>query len=473
MTVHYQATRLLDFARGMKLGRAHAANERLAPGALGALQQAELDALVRFAVAHSRFYADHYGGLDLRAPIDLARLPTVDKAMLTERWNDWVTDTRLRYTEVDAHVSKLEGDALYLGEYRACVTGGTSGRRGVFVFSRSDWVRAMAGFVRQTAFLGVAPRIPRWRVATVAAVHTLHMTARFSSFVDLGLHRVQRFDVRRSVGELAAGLDAFQPDFLLGYPSALALLADEQRAGRLRIRPRIVATTSETRTPEMEARIVAAWDRVPFDIYASTETAFLAMDCERHTGRHIFEDMIIVENVDAEGRPVPDGQPGNHLLVTNLWNATQPLIRYKLSDIAVVDSASCTCGRTFRRLVAIDGRSDDVLPLRDVHGREVPVHPLAVRSPFTAIAELKQYQVIYDDCSLLVRVVPAEGASGDVLEQRIRHALGRKLDELGVVPPPIAVDVVDALPRDPGHAGKLKLIEVRRTATPGGAAQSA
>jgi phenylacetate-CoA ligase len=462
MTIRYQATRLVDFARGMKLGRVQAANEQLAPEALAALQQEKLEDLVRFAVTHSRFYADHYAGIDLRAPIDLTRLPPVDKSMLTERWNDWVTNPRLRYTDVDAHVSNLEGDALFLREYRACATGGTSGRRGLFVFSRSDWVRAMAGFVRQAEFLGVAPRIPRWRVATVAAVHTLHMTARFSAFVDLGLHRVQRFDVRRSVGELAAGLDAFQPDLLLGYPSALALLADEQRAGRLRIRPRIVATTSETRTPEMEARIVAAWDRIPFDIYASTETAFLAMDCQRHTGRHIFEDMIIVENVDADGRPVPDGQPGHHLLVTNLWNATQPLIRYELSDIAVVDPAPCPCGRTFRRLVAIDGRSDDVLPLRDALGREVPVHPLAVRSPFTTIAELKQYQVVYDGCSLLVRAVPAEGASADVLEQRIRHALGEKLDELGVVPPPIAVDVMDALPRDAGHAGKLKLIEVRR-----------
>jgi phenylacetate-CoA ligase len=60
---------------------------------------------------------------------------------------------------------------------------------------------------------------------------------------------------------------------------------------------------------------------------------------------------------------------------------SQPLIRYELSDIAVIESSPCPCGRTLR-LVALEGRSDDVLPLRGIDGREVHVHPLAVRSPF-------------------------------------------------------------------------------------------
>jgi phenylacetate-coenzyme A ligase PaaK-like adenylate-forming protein len=251
---------------------------------------------------------------------------------------------------------------------------------------------------------------------------------------------------------------------LAGYPSALALLADEQLAGRLRIAPESVATTSETRTPEMEARIVAAWGRRPFDVYASTETGIMAVDCDRHTGRHLFEDQVIVENVDAGGRPVPDGTPGHHLLVTNLWNRTQPLIRYELSDIAVIDSSRCECGRTLRRIVAIEGRSDDILILRGRDGGEVPVHPLAVRSPFAALPELRQYQVVYDDTSLLVRAVPAAGAAPELVERRVREALGAKLESLGVVVPEIRVELLEALARDAGHTGKFKLIEVRRPA---------
>jgi phenylacetate-CoA ligase len=462
VTIRYQTARLLDFARSMGLARRNEAHETLPPEALRELQQERLGALARFAATRSRFYADLYRGLDPSAPVALEALPTVDKATLVERFDDWVTDPRLRRAGVEAHVEGIEGDALHLGEYRVCATGGTSGRRGVFLFARADWVRAMAGFLRHSTFVGVRPRLPRWRVATVGAVHPLHMTARFSAFVDLGLHRVRRFDVRRPPRELAEEIGAFQPDLLFGYPSALALLAGEQLAGRVRIAPRAVATSSETRTPEMEARMVAAWGQQPFDIYASTETAIMAVDCDRHAGRHVFEDMVIVENVDAEGRPVPDGQAGHHLLVTNLWNYTQPVIRYELSDIAVIDSAPCDCGRTFRRIVAIEGRRDDVLPLRGPDGREVLVHPLAVRSPFAALSELAQYQVVYDGRSLLVRAVPAEGVVRDVLEKRIREALGGRLRELGAAPPEIAVEVVEALARDTGHGGKLKLIEVRR-----------
>jgi hypothetical protein len=61
-----------------------------------------------------------------------------------------------------------------------------------------------------------------------------------------------------------------------------------------------------------------------------------------------------------------------------------------------------------------------------------------------------------------VRAVPAEGVVRDVLEKRIREALGGRLRELGAAPPEIAVEVVEALARDTGHGGKLKLIEVRR-----------
>ena len=48
-------------------------------------------------------------------------------------------------------------------------------------------------------------------------------------------------------------------------------------------------------------------------------------DCAEHAGVHLFEDFSIVENVDADGLPVPVGEAGARLLVTNLFNHTQPL----------------------------------------------------------------------------------------------------------------------------------------------------
>ena len=288
------------------------------------------------------------------------------------------------------------------------------------------------------------------------------MSARLSQSLDVGFRRALRLDARQPLTEITAVLRAFRPDVLYGYPSILALLAHEQCAGRLGIVPTLVVTASEVRSPEMEACIVAAWGVRPFNCYASTETGITAVDCSAHRGLHVLEDFVIIENVDAQGRPVPDGQPGHRLLVTNLWARTQPLIRYELSDMVVIDSTPCVCGRTLRRIVAIDGRSDDVLELTGRNGGVVPVHPLAIRSPLAALDDVWQYQVLFNGRTLEVRVVPRLGADPRTLPVRIERALAEALAAAGAVPPPITVRLCESVPRDDGPGGKLKLIEVRR-----------
>jgi phenylacetate-coenzyme A ligase PaaK-like adenylate-forming protein len=248
MTPGHRLARLGYFARALRAARADARNERLPPTALRALQQERLERIVRHAAAHSPIYRELYRGIDLSRPIELSRLPPTGKAALMERFDEWVTDPRIRLSDVEAHVASLRGDELFRDEYRTCATGGTSGRRCVFLFSRAEWITAVAGLLRWSAFAGVTPRLPRRRVANVMAAHPLHMTARFGLTTDVGAHRVRRFDARRPVREIAAELDAFRPEALSGYPSVLALLADEQLAGRLRIAPRTVTTTSEVRT---------------------------------------------------------------------------------------------------------------------------------------------------------------------------------------------------------------------------------
>jgi len=464
MKLGERTRRIADGARALRLARANAANERLAPADLWALQSERLTALVRHAVARSPFYREHYRGLDVAGPVDLAALPTTDKSALMDAFDEWVTDPRLRRADVEAHLADPSAGALHLGEYRACATGGTSGRRGLFVYSRADWDAAMAGFVRHSAFAGTTPRLPRRRIAVITTVSPLHMSARFGATADFGLHRVLRLDARRPLAELADALQAFQPDALGGYPSILALLAEEQRARRLSIAPGSICTSSEVRTAEMEARMIAAWGVLFFDVSATTETGITAMDCGEHRGLHVFEDLVILENVDERGRPVPDGERGERLLVTNLWNRTQPLIRYELSDIVAMDSSACACGRTFRRIASLEGRSDDVLMLHGAGGGTVPVHPLTVRSPFAADEDVRQYQIVYDGHSLTVRLVPRDAADAAEVATRIRSALATKLAEAGAEPPPIVVELVDSLERNAGPSGKFKLIEVRRPA---------
>jgi phenylacetate-CoA ligase len=454
--------RLADFRRALVVSRTELArSDRLDVAAGSALQRRRLVELVRHAVERSPFYRDHYRNIEPDR-VDLGALPPVTKSQLMDRFDDWVTDDRLKLADLERHLESLARDESYLAEYRVMATSGSTGRRGVFVYSRADWRMSLANFGRlNERYLDVHPRLPRrLRVANVGATSPLHISTRTSLSAAVGINRVLRLDARRPTDELATALDGFRPEFLVGYPSVLGLLAHEQDAGRLHIRPLKVATVAEVRTPEMVDAIRSAWDVEPFDWYGITEGGVLAGDCAHHQGMHLFEDLFIVENVDADGEPVADGEVGHKLLLTNLFNRTQPLIRYELSDMVALDPGRCRCGRTSRRVTSIEGRNDDVLLLAAARGGKIPIHPIVLRRPFTTLPAVHQYRVVLGHEGLRVSLVIGSGPIEET-SRHIRAALAAGLEDAGAIPPPIFVEAVASLPRDRGHGAKFKLIEAR------------
>ncbi len=124
------------------------------------------------------------------------------------------------------------------------------------------------------------------------------------------------------------------PEIIGGYPSMISLLAEEQLRGRLAVAPRAVLTTSEVLTDDAEARIERAWSK-PVQGYVSTEVGVIASGTLDDAGMHVCEEAV-VEVVDEANRPVPPGTLGSKVLLTNLVNRTQPLIRYELPDASRV-----------------------------------------------------------------------------------------------------------------------------------------
>jgi len=170
---------------------------------------------------------------------------------------------------------------------------------------------------------------------------------------------------------------------------------------------------------------------------------------------HVCEEAI-VEVVDDANRPVPPGTFGSRVLLTNLVNRVQPLIRYELSESVQLAGGPDPSGRPFDRILRIDGRSDDVLVLPGAAGGEVAVHPYRLRAPFVQLLDVLQYQVVRRPDELLVRTVLRGSAPHD-LPERIRAELDEALDGAGASFP-VRVEVVAAIGREPGHAAKVKLV---------------
>ena len=234
--------------------------------------------------------------------------------------------------------------------------------------------------------------------------------------------------------EVVARLNDLQPMAVAAYPSALSLLVAEREAGRLTITPFAVSSTSEHLPAELRARVESSFGVGVVDTFGSTEG--LVGASEPGDPRIVLAgDQAIVELVDEAGAPVPAGTPSAKVLVTNLVNTVQPLIRYELSDRFVRHPDHPDHGHP---LVTVEGRDDDGFRYDGV-----VVQPLAVRSALLRSPGILEYQVVQTPKGVEVRYV----ASGPVDTAVVERAVAAALAGAGVDDPDVHAVPVEAIAR--------------------------
>ena len=199
-------------------------------------------------------------------------------------------------------------------------------------------------------------------------------------------------------------LRSYRPANIMGYPSALQTIARYALDNDdLPAPAKAIFTTSETVTTQAREMIEAAWQCRIYDRYGAVEGCMFASQCE--LGRyHVSPEVGIIEILDPSGKPVPRGSIGE-VICTGLLNTLQPLIRYRIGDVArwAVDQA-CGCGREMPILEQIEGRVEDTCYTAD--GREV----LRFDTVFKGINQIREAQVVQETLdSFTVYVVPGRG----------------------------------------------------------------
>lgn len=207
---------------------------------------------------------------------------------------------------------------------------------------------------------------------------------------------------------------------------------------------RSIITTSEKLTPEMRSVIEEAFQCRVFEEYSTVENALFAGECEY--GRlHVSPDACIVEIIRPDGTPCLPGEVGE-VVATCLIRTHQPLIRFRLGDLAAWDDRPCTCGRRMPVIREVVGRIEDVVIGPD--GRQmVRFHGVFVNQP-----HVQEGQVIQESLSqITVRVVPTkeytEDDTRDII-QRIQQRLGANVD--------VKVELVTHIPRT--KTGKFQAV---------------
>jgi phenylacetate-CoA ligase len=439
-----------------------------ASGAAGvaAVQRKRLAALVRHARAASPLFRELYRDLPDAPPLET--LPVTRRAALMERFDAWVTDPAVTLAAARAFVADRTrvGDRL-LGRYAVWTSSGTSGEEGLFVQDEQalavyDTLLALQLASPDLAAACVAGLLDGGRAALIAATG-----GHFASVASW--ERIRRahpsllasvFPVTDPLDVLVAKLDGFAPAFIASYPTLLWLLSDERRAGRLHVAPSLVWAGGETIAPAMRDALARAFGCPVIDEYGASECLSIAFGCREHW-LHLNADWVILEPVDAEGRPVPRGQRSHTVLLTNLANRVQPIVRYDLGDSVLMRAGPCPCGSPLPAL-RVEGRSDDVVVLRD-RERVVRIAPMALSTIVEEATGVHRFQVI--QCgpnALRLRFACREPAQREQAFRSAVASLRAYLATLGASGTRINVD--HRPPQPDARSGKLRQVVVEAKA---------
>ena len=419
--------------------------------------RAERDRRVRRIVAHARerspWHARRLRGVDdqaLRAD-DLDALPPMSKGDLMDHFDEIVTDSRLNRSVVEAHLDNPSANTYLLDTYHVIASGGSSGRRGLFVYDWHGWADFFLGISRNNVAdrradpaLSAAPNL----VALVAAGTGAHATSliprTFSS--EKGDVTFERVPLTLPIAEIVDRLNAIQPVSLHGYPSALRELAEEARAGRLHIQPLRLRCGSEPLLPEIRRVLEETWNVPVHNQWVTSEAGCLAYSCFAGDGLHVSDDLAIVEPVDDSGRPTLAGQTSSKVYVTNLFNAVLPLIRFEISDQVTLREGACGCGSAHRWIADIEGRLDDTFS----YAGGIRVHPLVFRAVLGQTPTIVEYQVRQTADGAEVRYL----SSGEVPVTRLAEQLAGALRRAGLANPLVSFTQAQDFERLP--TGKVK-----------------
>ena len=407
----------------------------LARGELEALQAEKLAALLRIASDHCPWHAERIAaaGIDISdcSLADLRRLPTMTRE-----------DAR-------AHADRMQWSGVPGGAFRYN-TGGSGGEPLIFHFGRWRQASDAAGRMRARRWWGV--ELGDREVYLWGAPVELDKTDRIKTLRDRLLNQLVLNAFEMSPASMDAYLDAlqaFRPKCIYGYASSVALLAAHARArGRRLTLPglRVVCTTGEPLYPHQRSLIGGVFGVPVANEFGSRDIGFTAH--ETPAGQMLLmSESIILEVLDAEGRPAAPGALGEAVM-TGLCSDAQPFIRYRTGDMVRMAAEPCREGRGLHVLQEVSGRSTDFV----VRADGTIMHALAVIYVLRAVDGIAQFKFVQHALrEVEVQIVPDRRWS-EKARNRILAGLEARLGG----ETRIDVRLVESIPSDP--SGKYRYV---------------
>lgn len=361
---------------------------KLSAEKMRSLQNGKLRKLLRFAWEHSSYYRAIFERAGITEEqldtLPLSCFPTIDKQALLEHFDELVTVSDLKQENLREFDAGEAADRKpYQGKYHVVHSSGSTGKPGYFVYDEDAWSQMLLGIIRAALWGMSMPQIlgllmKRPRIVYIAATDGRYGGAMAVGDGIDGVGAKQMYlDIKTPVAEWIRQIREFQPNIVIGYPSAIKILAQLMENGEVGLDAERVISCGEPLGTSLRTYLEKIFRTQVVNFYGSSESLALGVETNPKDGMLLFDDMNVIE--------VENGV----MYLTCLYNYAQPLIRYRLSDRLTLKAPEGG-ELPFTRAVGLLGRNEDVLWFEDGRGNREFLHPLAIEG--FCIEGLKDYQ---------------------------------------------------------------------------------
>ena len=419
------------------------------------IQDRKLTSILKYAYKNSSYYKSAFEkkgiSFDQIGQLPLSAFPTIDKDTLMENFDDIVTIPDLKQEDLrrfDEYSSSSE--STFLEEFHVVHSSGSTGTPRYFIYDGYAWDQMLLGIIRGALWDLSVPRILKLLAGGIRILYVAAVNGRYGGAMAVGggvdgLKGSRLFiDVNTPLSEWIDKIGEFKPNIIIGYPSALKILAEINERGDLSLDVGRVISCGEPLSPGMRLFFEKVFCRTVVNIYGASESLALGVETDAETGMYLFDDLNCIEVLE------------DRIYLTSLYNYAQPLIRYRISDKLMLHEEGHTGPFPFTRARVLLSRDEDVLWFDGGNGRKDFLHPLSIEGfCLDGLIDFQFSRTGKASFEMLAQV--PEKQLHPVIEDEMKSRMAAILKEKGLDYVSFTVKFVEEIFPDP-ETGKKRLI---------------
>jgi putative adenylate-forming enzyme len=372
---------------------------------------------------HSPFYNDLYRNISFKTLEEFSTLPVINKQIMMDNFSTLNT-CGIDKDDIMNYAVEKENNKDYYGYYKdqyvVGLSSGTSGNKGIYITPKALTKRLPGVFLARG---GLRLKQLPYRILFLLRVFSQGFDDINSKVVSL-----KYLSTMEGPQTIIDTINTDKRNIIMAPPSLLRQLLPYSQLISVPLKQ--IVCYAEVLHEEDKRQFEQAFQTKVIEIYQASEGQMASACKEGHL--HINEDMVYVELYDKKGNIVSEPDVvGTKMIITNLVNKAQPLIRYEMNDLVVLDT-KCPCGSNFRRIKHVLGRHDDILHFIDTSGTPKVIYPdLFVRWIIVTSDDIREFQVIqHSTSSLEIRIDCTTSSS--FLQHDLRQKIETELAQYNI-----------------------------------------